>query len=92
MRYEAVRLFVERARSVAPSFALTEQTASATTRVCHQLDEMPLAIEFATTNTRVLSVEQIASRLDLPETRSKLASGGHALRRGTHPHLIPASS
>jgi predicted ATPase len=63
IRYEAVKLFVERAKAVAPSFELTEQNASAITGVCRQLDGMPLAIELAAASTRVLSVEQIASRL-----------------------------
>ncbi|MDQ4126384.1 MAG: LuxR C-terminal-related transcriptional regulator [Actinomycetota bacterium] len=77
MRYEAVRLFVERARAVASTFELTDQNASSINRVCHQLEGMPLAIELAAASTRVLSAEQIASRLDdsfqLLRTRSRTA-------------------
>jgi predicted ATPase/DNA-binding CsgD family transcriptional regulator len=62
--HEAVRLFVERARSVVPSFEMTEKNVGAVVRVCRRLDGMPLAIELAAARVRVLSVEQIASRLD----------------------------
>jgi non-specific serine/threonine protein kinase len=62
-RYEAVRLFVERAEAVS-GFALTEHNASAVARVCRRLDGIPLAIELAAARAKVLSVEQIADRLD----------------------------
>ena len=63
-RYEAIRLFVERAKAVVSTFELTEQNAPAVARLCQGLDGMPLAIELAAARVRVLSVEQIASRLD----------------------------
>jgi predicted ATPase len=62
--YEAVELFVERARSVLPSFTLTPENASAVVQVCRRLDGIPLAIELAAARVRVLSVEQIVARLD----------------------------
>src|SRR5829696_3502634 len=61
--YEAVRLFVERAGAVASAFELTEHNAPAVAQLCCGLDGMPLAIELAAARVRVLSVEQIASRL-----------------------------
>jgi predicted ATPase/DNA-binding CsgD family transcriptional regulator len=64
VRYEAIRLFVERARAVASSFEITEENAPAVARVCQRLDGMPLAIELAAAKTRVLSVEQILKRLE----------------------------
>jgi predicted ATPase/DNA-binding CsgD family transcriptional regulator len=63
LRHDAARLFVERAKSVAPAFALTEQNTSALARLCRGLDGMPLAIELAAAKVRVLSVEQISERL-----------------------------
>jgi predicted ATPase/DNA-binding CsgD family transcriptional regulator len=63
-RCEAIRLFAERAKSVVSTFELTEQNAPAVARLCRQLDGMPLAIELAAARVRVLSVEQIASRLE----------------------------
>lgn len=64
LTYEAVQLFVERARSVLPSFTLTPQNASAVVQVCRRLDGMPLAIELAAARIRALAVEQIVARLD----------------------------
>ena len=73
--YEAARLFAERARAVRPDFALTEQNALAIAQVCYRLDGMPLAIELAAARTRVLSIDQISSRL---EDSFALISGGRA--------------
>jgi predicted ATPase/class 3 adenylate cyclase/transcriptional regulator with XRE-family HTH domain len=61
---EAVRLLVERATVVQPAFALTEQNAAAVAQVCRQLDGIPLALELAAARMRVLTVEQVAQRLD----------------------------
>jgi non-specific serine/threonine protein kinase len=62
--YEAVQLFVERARTVMPTFRLTDENALAVAQVCQRLDGIPLAIELAAARTNLLKVEQIASRLD----------------------------
>jgi predicted ATPase/Tfp pilus assembly protein PilF/transcriptional regulator with XRE-family HTH domain len=61
---DAVRLFVERAATADPRFALTAQTAPTVARVCRRLDGIPLAIELAAARVRVLTVEQIDARLD----------------------------
>ena len=61
---EAVRLFVERAEAVQPSFALTELNAAPVAHITRQLDGIPLAIELAAARVKVLSAEQIAERLD----------------------------
>jgi predicted ATPase/DNA-binding CsgD family transcriptional regulator len=63
-RGDAVRLFVDRATTVAPDFALDEQNAPALARICQRLDGLPLAIELAAAKVKVLSVEQISTRLD----------------------------
>jgi predicted ATPase/DNA-binding CsgD family transcriptional regulator len=62
--YEAIRLFAKRAKAVVPTFELTESNAPTVVRVCRMLDGMPLAIELAAARVRVLSVEQICSRLE----------------------------
>jgi predicted ATPase/DNA-binding SARP family transcriptional activator len=62
-RYEAVRLFADRAASALPAFSLADH-AAAVAQICHRLDGIPLAIELAAARVRVLSAEQIAGRLD----------------------------
>ena len=63
-QYESARLFAERAVAVKPAFAITQQNAASVAQVCYRLDGIPLAIELAAARTKVLSVEQIADRLD----------------------------
>jgi predicted ATPase/class 3 adenylate cyclase len=62
--FEAVRLFTERACAVLPPFALTESNAPAVAKICKRLDGIPLAIELAAARVKVLSSEQIVTRLD----------------------------
>jgi len=64
LRYEAVRLFVDRARLRLPNFGLTQENAGAVARVCRKLDGIPLAIELATARMGALAVEQVAQRLE----------------------------
>jgi predicted ATPase/DNA-binding CsgD family transcriptional regulator len=61
---EAVRLFLERARSALPGFTLTDRNAAPVAQLCRRLDGIPLAIELAAARTRALGVEQIVARLD----------------------------
>jgi predicted ATPase/DNA-binding CsgD family transcriptional regulator len=62
--YEAIRLFLDRAEASVPSFTVTDQNAPTISRICERLDGLPLAIELAAAWVNVLSVEQIATRLD----------------------------
>ncbi len=70
---EAIRLFVDRATAVLPSFRLTEQNSGAIVRICQRLDGIPLAIELAAARVRALPVEQLAARLD---DRFRILTGG----------------
>ena len=72
-QYEAVKLFIDRATSSVPTFSVTNDNAPALAQICHRLDGIPLAIELAAAKVRVLSVEQIAKRLD---DRFRLLTGG----------------
>jgi len=75
--YESVRLFVERARTVAPEFELDEQNAPAVARICGRLDGIPLAIEFAAARVRAMRVEYISDRLN--DRFRLLTSNNHLL-------------
>jgi len=61
---ESIRLFMERARAANPNFSLTDSNASSIAQICSRLDGIPLAIELAAARTKLLSVDQIAARLD----------------------------
>jgi predicted ATPase len=60
---DAVRLFIDRAANVQPSFTLTEDNAPAVVEICRRLDGAPLAIELAAARTKALPAEEIARRL-----------------------------
>lgn len=63
MKYEGVRLFVERAEARS-GFKLTEQNAKAVLEICQHLDGIPLALELAAARTVSLSAEDLAERLN----------------------------
>ncbi|HEY2441680.1 MAG TPA: LuxR C-terminal-related transcriptional regulator [Streptosporangiaceae bacterium] len=63
-RYEAARLFADRAAASKPGFTVGPDNVAAITAICRALDGMPLAIELAAARVRALSVEQIVARLD----------------------------
>ncbi|MEV0087830.1 LuxR C-terminal-related transcriptional regulator [Saccharopolyspora sp. NPDC050642] len=75
---EAVQLLVDRARSVAPDFAVTDANRLAVQQLCERLDGMPLAIELAAIRLRTLSVGQVVERLD---HRFELLTGGSRVAR-----------
>ncbi|RNL80639.1 tetratricopeptide repeat protein [Halostreptopolyspora alba] len=63
LRYEAVRLFTNRAYAARTGFELTRENAGHVVEICRMLDGVPLAIELAAARARVLSAEQILHRL-----------------------------
>lgn len=75
LQSESVRLFIERARSVSPSFTPTEKNVAVIAEICRRLDGMPLAIELAAVWVRALSVEQIAERLAMSDPFNLLTGG-----------------
>ncbi len=77
IRYGAVRLFMERALSADPGFALRPGDADIVMRICRRLDGIPLAIELAAPKIRTFDLKEIERRLD---DRFRLLSGG--TRRG----------
>ena len=84
--FDATRLFLERARSVAPldpSDAEADQIAT----ICRRLDGIPLAIELAAARTRLLAPSQIAEGLD---DRFRLLTSG-ARRARSRQRTLEAS-
>ncbi len=83
-QYEAVMLFVERARAVKADFQVTNENASAVAEICARLDGLPLAIELAVARVKVLTPQKMLDRLgdrlklltkgarDLPERQRTL--------------------
>ena len=60
----AVRLLVSRAQAVRESFQLTPDNAITILRICARLGGIPLALELAAAQMRVLGIEQILNRLN----------------------------
>jgi predicted ATPase/DNA-binding CsgD family transcriptional regulator len=72
-RNAAVRLFVARARAVAPGFALDASNAAAIAEVCRRLDGVPLALELAAARSKLLSPQALLAQMS---DRPRLLSGG----------------
>ncbi|HET6650928.1 MAG TPA: adenylate/guanylate cyclase domain-containing protein [Candidatus Limnocylindria bacterium] len=72
-QYEAVALFIERARAVKPDFGVTNENAPAVAEICVRLDGLPLAIELAAARIRILTPQAMLSRLG---NRLGLLAGG----------------
>ena len=68
----AVQLFVQRARSVAPEFVVTDDNVAAVVGICRKLDGVPLALELAAASISLLPPSVILTRL---EQHRGLASG-----------------
>jgi predicted ATPase/class 3 adenylate cyclase len=72
-KYEAVQLFIDRARLVLPHFDMDKNNAPFIAQICYRLDGIPLAIELAAARVKMMTVEQISARLD---DRFRLLTGG----------------
>ena len=72
-QFEAIQLFVERARAVRSDFRLTDDNAAAVAEICRRLDGLPLAIELATARMNLFSPEALRDRLG---SRLKLLGSG----------------
>jgi predicted ATPase/class 3 adenylate cyclase len=73
VQYEAVNLFIERAKAVKPNFEISDDNASAIAELCLRLDGLPLAIELAAARIRVYSPQVLRQRLG---SRLNLLRGG----------------
>jgi tetratricopeptide (TPR) repeat protein len=72
-QYEAVRLFIERAKAARVDFEVTDESAPAVAEICVRLDGLPLAIELAAARIKMLPPKAMLQRLG---SRLKLLTGG----------------
>ena len=86
-QYDAVKLFLARARVVRTDFELSAANAAGIARVCRRLDGIPLALELAAARTRALTPEEIADRLD---DRFRLLTAGATTGPARHQTLRAA--
>lgn len=84
MESEAVRLFAERAALVQPGFTLVEQNGPVIARICRRLDGLPLAIELAAAQIRLMPPNELELRL---QDRFRLLTGGSRTALARHQTL-----
>ena len=81
---DAVQLFVDRAQMAQSGFHLSTANVAGVAEICRRLDGIPLAIELAAARVKLLSIEQIRSKLD---DRFKLLSSTTATTLPRHKTL-----
>jgi predicted ATPase/DNA-binding winged helix-turn-helix (wHTH) protein len=79
LEQSAVQLFVARLQALDLTFAASRENIHSIAAICHHLDGIPLAIEFAAARASTLGVQYVASHL---ENRFGLLTSG---RRAAHP-------
>ena len=84
---DAVVLFVERVRAVAPGFVLDATSTPVVVELCRRLDGIPLAIELAAARVAMMTPAEIVAHLD---ERFRLLTGGRRGRVERHPTLRAA--
>ena len=62
-RYEAIHLFIERAREARRDFAIHDDNAAVVAEICVRLDGLPLAIELAAARLKLFSPDELRDRL-----------------------------
>jgi len=87
LQSEAVSLFIERATDILPDYQPDEMDMSTIALICLRLDGIPLAIELAAARINLLSVQEIANRLD---SRFSLLTGGRRTALPRHQTLLNA--
>jgi predicted ATPase/class 3 adenylate cyclase len=63
-KFEAVQLFLDRAKAVDRDFGLTDANARDVAAICRLLDGLPLAIELAAARVRLFSPASMARKLE----------------------------
>lgn len=73
LQYGAIALFVDRAALADTRFVLSDDRAPIVADICRRLDGIPLALELAAARVKILSIPNLAQRLD---ERFKSLTGG----------------
>ncbi len=80
-RFDAVRLFLERARQARPEVTLTPAVA----QICRRLDGIPLALELAAARVGGVAIDRLVDELD---DRFRLLTGGSRTGLARHRTLL----
>ncbi|HEV2254605.1 MAG TPA: LuxR C-terminal-related transcriptional regulator [Streptosporangiaceae bacterium] len=80
-RFDAVRLFLERARQARPEVTLTPAVA----QICRRLDGIPLALELAAARVGGVAIDRLVDELD---DRFRLLTGGSRAGLARHRTLL----
>ena len=62
-QYDAVALFIERAKAVKPDFQMKSDNANTVAEICMRLDGLPLAIELAASRVKLFPSQALLARL-----------------------------
>lgn len=73
LQYDAIALFVDRAKAADSGFVLTSENAPIIAEICRRLDGIALAIELAAARVKVISIPHLAARLN---ERFEILTGG----------------
>ncbi|MGY0021873.1 ATP-binding protein [Streptomyces sp. YJ-C3] len=84
---DALDLFADRASAAVPGFTLSDDNRADVLALCRRLDGIPLAIELAVSRLRVLSLDEMLTRLD---DRFRLLTGGRRTSVPRHQTLRTA--
>ncbi len=79
----AVALFLDRARAVKPGFELSADGAIAVVGIISRLDGLPLAIELAASQVRVLTPSAVLARMEAHQPVMPAATRGRPARQRT---------
>ena len=87
IEFDAVRLFMDRARAARPGFSLVEDNQDHIARICWRVAGIPLALELAAARVRAMTIAEIASGLDhafdLLTSKSRTALARHQTLQAT---------
>jgi predicted ATPase/DNA-binding CsgD family transcriptional regulator len=64
--YGAVALFIQRVQAIKPDFVVAEDTIPLVAQICRRLDGLPLAIELAAAQSRILPPKALLKHLSKP--------------------------